>query len=308
VILPVYNESGNIKPLLDELEPVLKRMGKGYEIILVDDGSTDGSGEQLAAEASKRTGVRVLVFRRNVGQAAAFDAGFRHANGRIVVTMDSDRQNDPNDIPRLVSRLEEGFDFVTGWRRDRKDDFFFRTLPSRLANVVIRTVTRTHIHDLGCSLKVYRKEITDELRLYGEMHRFISVLVESSGARVAELEVNHRPRLLGSSKYGLNRTFKVLLDLTTVWFMRGFQTKPIYPFGGAGLGLLAASFAAAALTLYEKLHEGVYVHRNPVFIIAVMFAVIGIQFLGMGLIAELVIRTYFESQRKPAYTIVKRIN
>ncbi|MGZ3695911.1 MAG: glycosyltransferase family 2 protein [Bdellovibrionota bacterium] len=308
IICPVFNERGNLIPLLDELEAVMKAFGRSYEIIAVDDGSTDGSGLMLAEQAKKRQNLIVLSLRGNCGQAAAFDAGFREAKGEIVVTMDSDRQNDPNDIPRLVAEIEKGFDFVTGWRKNRQDGFWLRTMPSKIANSIIRTVTKTKVHDLGCSLKAYRAEISSELRLYGEMHRFISVLVEGTGARVSEVVVNHRARVEGESKYGLSRTFKVLLDLLTVWFMRGFQTKPIYIFGGMGCGLLMLSFMGTCLTAYDKIADGVYVHRNPVFLISVVFAVIGVQFLGMGLIAELIIRTYFESQNKKAYSIARRID
>jgi hypothetical protein len=207
----------------------------------------------------------------------------------------------------MLALLEEGYDFVAGWRRKRKDGFFLRTLPSKIANWIIRRVTGTKIHDLGCSLKVFRREIALELRLYGEMHRFIGVLVEGLGARVAEFEVNHRPRAAGVSKYGILRTFKVLLDLLTVWFLQGYRTKPIYVFGSTGLMLLGGGTLCAALTLWQKLSLGIWVHRNPVFTIAVMLSVIGVQFLALGLLAEIMTRTYFESQGKIAYSISQRI-
>jgi glycosyltransferase involved in cell wall biosynthesis len=308
VIFPVFNERENILPLLDELTSVLDGLGKSYELIAIDDGSTDGSGELLAHEARRRRNLRALLLRRNSGQAAAFDAGFREATGAVIITLDSDLQNDPRDIPRLLAELGQGFDFVTGWRKNRQDDFLMRTLPSRIANGIIRKVTRTKVHDLGCSLKAYRAEILQDIKLYGEMHRFISILVESTGARVSEIEVRHRRRRWGESKYGLGRTFKVLLDLLTVWFMRDYQTKPIYVFGGTGIAMLGCSFLGCGLTLYEKFAQGVYVHRNPVFLIAVIFAVIGVQFIGLGLIAELIIRTYFESQNKKAYSIARKID
>lgn len=305
IICPIYNEASNLRPLLDEIAAAMQ--SAPFEIIAVDDGSTDASAQILAEEARKRSYLKVLQLRGNFGQAAAFDAGFREARGSIVITMDSDLQNDPKDIPKLVAEIEKGYDFVTGWRKDRQDNFLLRTIPSRIANAIIRGVTRTKVHDLGCSLKAYRAEIAKELNLYGEMHRFISVLVEGTGARVGEVPVNHRPRLREESKYGLGRTFKVLLDLVTVWFMRGFQTKPIYIFGGTGLGMVALSIFGAAFTLYDKFENGVFVHRNPIFLISVLFAVIGVQFLGLGLIAELIIRTYFESQNKKAYSIAKRL-
>jgi len=306
VVLPIYNECENIVPLLDELETVLSATGKEYEIIAVDDGSHDGSVELLRQTASERKYLRVLFFRRNTGQAAAFDAGFRTAEGDIVVTMDADRQNDPADIPRMIAKLDEGFDVITGWRKKRQDGLFLRTVPSRIANFIIRKLTGTKIHDLGCSLKVYRKHVTDEMRLYGEMHRFISVLADGLGARVGEVVVNHRPRVAGKSKYGLRRTVKVLLDLTTVWFMRRYQTKPIYVFGGLGALLLFAASAISGLVLYEKFADGTWVHRNPLFLIAITCFLMGMQSIGTGILAELIVRTYFESQGKTAYTIASR--
>lgn len=310
LILPVYNERENIEPLLKEIEDALEgtlvRNGKKYEVIAVDDGSRDGSTELLRKLAKEKPYLKCVFFRRNAGQTAAFDAGFRHASGRILVTMDSDRQNDPADIPKMIALLDQGYDFVTGWRKKRHDEVI-RTIPSRVANWIIRKVTGTRVHDLGCSLKVYRKEITDELRLYGEMHRFIAILAEGVGARVAEFEVNHRARVAGVSKYGFSRTVKVMLDLLTVWFMQGYKTKPIYIFGGVGLTLLAGGALSAFWVLYEKFGLGIFVHKNPLFILSVMFTVIGVQFLGMGLIAEIIIRTYFESQDKTSYSIASRL-
>jgi glycosyltransferase involved in cell wall biosynthesis len=307
VVLPVYNERDNLVPVLDELEEVLSSLGKQYEIIAVDDASRDGSVEILKGEAAKRTNLRVLFFRRNCGQASAFDAGFRAASGEVVVTMDSDRQNDPHDIAPMLQKLDEGFDLVTGWRKNRKDGFVLRTFPSRIANWMIRKLTGTKIHDLGCSLKVYRRYVTDEMRLYGEMHRFISVLAEGLGARISEVVVNHRRRLAGESKYGLRRTLKVLLDLTTVWFMRRYQTKPIYVFGGLGALMLLGGVGLSGFVMYEKIADGAWVHRNPLFLIAVTCFLMGMQSIGTGILAELLVRTYFESQNKTAYTIASRV-
>jgi len=307
IILPVHNEVGNLRPLLREIEEALAELKMTFEVIAVDDGSNDGSSQLLGELACEKEYLKVIVFRRNFGQAAAFDAGFRHAAGSIVVTMDADGQNDPHDVPRMVAKLGEGYDFVAGRRSRRQDGFFLRRLPSRVANFIIRCVTKTRVHDLGCSLKVYRKEITDQLRLYGEMHRFIAVLVEEIGARTAEVDVNHRRRTSGGSVYGLQRTFKVLLDLVTVWFMRGYHTKPIYVFGGAGLLLLLASAAVTGVVGYEKWVLGVWVHRNPLFILAVVLFAIAIHFFGLGLLAEIAVRTYFESQHKPTYLIAKRL-
>jgi glycosyltransferase involved in cell wall biosynthesis len=307
VILPIFNERDNIVPLLDELEAALASLGKRYEIIAIDDASRDGTTQLLRMQTAQRKHLRVLFFRHNAGQAAAFDAGFRAVSGEVVVTMDADLQNDPNDIAAMLAKLDEGFDVVTGWRKERKDGFFLRTLPSRLANWMIRNLTGTQIHDLGCSLKVYRKYVTDELRLYGEMHRFISVLADGLGARVGEVVVNHRPRLAGKSKYGLRRTIKVLLDLTTVWFMRRYQTKPIYVFGGLGGIMLLAGLGISAFVLYEKAADGIWVHRNPLFLIAITCFLMGVQSIGTGILAELIVRTYFESQGKTAYTIASRV-
>jgi len=306
VLLPVFNEEGNLKPLFAELLPAMESLGQPYEIIAVDDGSRDESPRILEELAQANPRIRVISFRRNCGQTAAFDVGFRHASGEIIVTLDSDLQNDPRDIPRMIRKLEEGYDFVSGWRRNRKDGFFLRTLPSRIANWMIRKVTKTKIHDLGCSLKVYRREITDELRLYGEMHRFIGVLVEGLGARICELEVNHRQRIRGESKYSLTRSYKVLIDLVTVWFLQGYRTKPSYIFGGVGGALLGASGLICVYVLWEKLVLGIWVHRNPLFLIAIFFGVIAVQFLALGLLAELTIRNYFESSARHPYSILQK--
>jgi glycosyltransferase involved in cell wall biosynthesis len=304
IVLPVHNERDNLRPLLEEIEQALSPIGQDYEVIAVDDGSNDGSGRVLRELAAEKRFLKVLVFRQNYGQSAAFDAGFRHATGRFVVTMDADLQNDPRDIPRMIDLIErEGYDFAAGRREGRLDGWLLRRLPSAFANAIIRRVTGTRLRDLGCSLKVYRRELTDELRLYGEMHRFIGVLVEGLGARTVEVPVHHRRRTAGQSKYGLTRVFKVLLDLLTVWFMRGYQTKPIYIFGGIGLVLGFASVGLSGLVLYQKLYNGVFVHRNPLFTLSMMLSVVAVQFLALGLLAEIVVRTYFESQRKAAYLI-----
>lgn len=307
ILVPVYNEVDNLSMLLVEIRDALSVGKYSYEVIAIDDGSTDGSRALLEQLAVEFRFLKVIYFRVNAGQSAAFDAGFRHASGKFVVTMDGDRQNDPQDIIPMVQLLEKnGYDFVSGWRRKRKDNFV-RTIPSRIANWIIRKVTRTRLHDMGCSLKAYRKEISDDLRLYGEMHRFIAVLAEMSGARVAEFEVHHRPRVAGVSKYGLTRTFKVLLDLVSVWFTKSFQTKPIYVFGGMGLCLLGLSSLIFGYVLYEKIFLEIWVHKNPLFMLGVMLSVISIQFLGLGLVAELLVRTYFESQQRTPYRISKKL-
>lgn len=306
VVIPIYNERNNVVPLLDELDAALLPMGKSYEVIAVDDGSNDGSTELLKTIVVERKTLRVIFFRANAGQTAAFDAGFRSATGDVVVTMDADLQNDPQDIPKLVAALDEGYDVVTGWRKDRQDGMVLRRFPSHIANWMIRRMTGTKIHDLGCSLRAYRSHVTAEMKLYGEMHRFISVIAQDLGANVGEVVVNHRPRRAGVSKYGLKRTIKVLLDLMTVWFMRRYQTKPMYVFGGLGILSLFAATAIASFVLWEKFDQGIWVHRNPLFMISIMLYLMAFQFMGMGLLAEIIVRTYFESQNKTAYTIARR--
>lgn len=304
IVLPIFNERDNLEPLLLEIEEAVAPMARPFEIIAINDGSTDGSGRILEQMARKHPALKVIHFRRNFGQSAAFDAGFRHAEGGIIVTMDADRQNDPRDIPRMIEMLEkQGYDFVSGWRKNRKDAFLLRQTTSKIANWIIRRVTKTRIHDLGCSLKAYRREITDEIFLYGEMHRFLAPLAEGAGARVGELVVNHRARVAGESKYGLSRTGKVLLDLFTVWFMKSYHTKPIYIFGGTGFAMLATSVLTSAWVLYDKLWLDIRVHNNPLFILSMIFLLMGIHFIGLGLIAEIVVRVYFESQKKRAYLI-----
>ena len=308
IILPAHNERENLEPLLVELQQSLDATGRSYEIIAIDDGSIDGTGDLLKDLAARTPELKVLRFRQNYGQSAAFDAGFRHAAGRIVATMDADGQNDPADLPRMIELIDrDGYDFVIGYREHRQDGLLLRRIPSRVANFIIRRVTGTRVGDLGCSLKVYRREITDQLRLYGEMHRFIAVLVESLGARTVEVPVHHRPRTAGRSKYGLARSFKVLLDLVTVWFMRGYQTKPIYVFGGTGMLLGVFGLLLSVLVLYQKFVHGVWVHRNPLFTVAMIFSVMAVQFLALGILAEIMVRTYFESQHKTSYLIGSRV-
>jgi glycosyltransferase involved in cell wall biosynthesis len=307
VVIPVYNEVENLTALLDELAAAVAPMQRNVEVIVVDDGSRDGTSELLRRLVAERPDLRAVFFRRNFGQTAAFDAGFRSASGDVVVTIDGDLQNDPHDIPAMIAKLDEGYDVVAGWRRNRKDGALLRKLPSRMANWLIRAATGTRIHDLGCSLRVYRREITEELRLFGEMHRFISVLADNMGARIAEVEVNHRARRAGVSKYGLRRSFKVVLDLMTVLFLRRYQTKPIYVLGGFGFSLMMLSLAIAGVVLWEKWHDGVWVHRNPLFLLAAMAGLVGVQLLATGLVAELIIRTNAESRGgASSYSVASR--
>ncbi len=308
IILPIYNEKENIPQLFQEIEETMAAMGCDFEVIAVNDCSKDGSLELLIEMAQSRKYLKVLSFYSNSGQTAAFDAGFKASSGDILVTMDSDLQNDPRDIPKMVKLIQEGNDYVTGWRQERMDGLFLRKVPSKIANFIIRKVTKTKLKDLGCSLKVYKKAVADQLHLYGEMHRFIGVLIESMGVNVTQIPVNHRPRIAGTSKYGINRTFKVILDLLTVWFMKGFKTKPVYVFGGSGLFCFGLSILTLGVTAYQKLVFETKIHRNPLFLISLVLMLVGVQMLALGLIADMLMRTYYESQNIRPYVIAKKIN
>jgi glycosyltransferase involved in cell wall biosynthesis len=302
VIIPIFNEADNIAPLVDGLLPECERLGRLFEVIIVDDGSTDDTFERLAATAEVDPRIKIIRLRRNFGQTAAMAAGFDHARGRVIVPMDGDLQNDPADIGLLLEKLDEGYDVVSGWRVSRVEDSVSRTLPSRWANWLIGRVTGVRLHDYGCTLKAYRAEVVKDTRMYGEMHRFLPALAAQVGARVTEIPVNHRPRLHGVSKYGLKRTYKVLLDLLTLKFL-SYSTKPAYVFGGVGLVLCLGGLLAGAETLYQKYANHVYVYRNPVILIAVLLFSLGVNVILMGLLAELIIRTYHESQARPTYWV-----
>ena len=311
IVIPCYNESETIPRLLtalDTAEASLRGAGRSNEFILVDDGSRDGSFEKLREAATTRPWLRLIRFRRNFGQTAAMAAGFKAARGDVVIPMDADLQNDPADIPKLLEKLDEGYDVVSGWRRDRKDKVASRKIPSWIANWVIGRVSGVHLHDYGCTLKAYRREFLEPVNLYGEMHRFIPIYAKWAGARVTEMVVTHHPRREGKSKYGIMRTFKVLLDLVTVKFLGDYSTKPLYFFGGLGFGMCALGIGAAAYTLFQRLSENAYVHRNPLFVVSVFLFMVGVQFVMMGLLAELQIRTYHESQSKTTYIIGEMIN
>lgn len=311
IVIPCYNEAETVPRLiaaLDAAEGTLRGMGRETEMILVDDGSRDGSFAKLREAASTRPWMRLIRFRRNYGQTAAMAAGFKAARGEVIVPMDADLQNDPADIPRLLQKLDEGFDVVSGWRRDRQDKVATRKLPSWIANWVIGRVSGVKLHDYGCTLKAYKREFLEEVNLYGEMHRFIPIYAKWAGARVTEMVVTHHARREGKSKYGLMRTFKVLLDLITVKFLGDYSTKPLYFFGGLGFALCAAGILAAAYTLFQRFAEHAYVHRNPLFVVSVFLFMLGVQFVMMGLIAELQIRTYHESQAKTTYLIGETVN
>jgi glycosyltransferase involved in cell wall biosynthesis len=303
VIVPVYNEAENVRVLHREIVDALEGIGHTWEVVFVDDGSADGTTGALRDICRLDARVRAVIFRRNFGQTAALAAGFDHARGGVIVPMDGDLQNDPRDIPRLIEKIDQGYDVVSGWRRRRRDRFLTRRLPSMLANWLIGRLTRVRIHDYGCTLKAYRREVIRNIKLYGEMHRFIPVYASWVGARVLELEVNHRPRLHGTSKYGLIRVVKVILDLITVKFLGSFGKSPIYAFGGPGLFMCAGGLAAGAWTLWEKFAHGIWVHRNPLILLAVFLFTLGAQCILIGLLAEIAIRTYYESQDKPTYFV-----
>lgn len=304
VVVPIYNEVENIPELHQELQGVLDRLGRPYEIIYVDDGSKDGSFALLKQLAEAHPQVVVIQFRRNFGQTAALAAGLEASHGDVVIFMDGDLQNDPAEIPRLLQTMEDGdYDVVSGWRKNRQDAQLSRKLPSRIANWLISRVSGVRLHDYGCTLKAYRREVLKNVRLYGEMHRFIPAYAAWAGATVTELPVNHRARKYGRSKYGINRTIKVLLDLLTLKFLSSYSTKPIQLFGGLGAGCVLLGFLATLFLLYARFFEAVRINRNPVALIAVFLFLAGLLFITQGLLAELVTRTYFESQGKPTYVI-----
>jgi glycosyltransferase involved in cell wall biosynthesis len=307
VIVPVYNEAGNLPPLYQALTEALE--GLHYELVFVNDGSADDSSRVLQSLAVSDPDHVVLVdFRRNFGQTAAMAAGIDFSSGEILVMIDADMQNDPADIPKLLAKMDEGFDLVSGWRIKRKDTFLTRTLPSRMANWLISAVTGVQLHDYGCSLKAYRREVLEGFRLYGEMHRFIPAYAGSVGARVTEIPVNHRPRLHGKANYGLERTIKVMLDLVTVKFLISFGGKPIYLFGGFGFFSLLLSLISLSYIGFRKIAFDESLVRSPLLLMSVMLFMIGIQSIMSGLIAELLARTYYESQSKPAYSVRQVVN
>ncbi len=303
VVVPVYNEQDNIGPLLDSLRDALEGLGRPYELIVVDDGSTDGTAARLREATARVPSLRVVRLRGNFGQSAALAAGFDLARGDLVVTMDGDRQNDPADIPRLLDTLKEGYDVVSGWRREGRDAFWSRRLPSRLANALISWMTGVHLHDYGCALKVYRREIVRDIALYGEMHRFLPALARWVGASVGELPVGHWPRRSGVSKYGLGRTVRVLLDLLTVKFLMSYWTRPIQIFGLLGVSTAGTGALLAAILSYQRIAQGVPLANRPILLLAVLLMLVGFQFVSIGLLGEMLVRTYHESQRKPVYIV-----
>ena len=303
VIIPIYNEYDNIFLLHEKLALELPLLERDFEVILVNDGSVDGSDKLLAVVAQKDQRFKVVNLRRNFGQTAAMMAGIDYASGEIIVPMDGDLQNDPADVRRLIEKINEGFDVVSGWRKDRQDAAFKRNLPSRIANRLISWISGVHLHDYGCSLKAYRRDVIKGVRLYGEMHRFIPIYASWFGAKVTEIPVTHHPRIHGVSKYGLERIAKVVLDLLVVKFLAQYATKPIYVFGGFGIIMIITSFFTGFFAIYLKFFEHTSLIQTPLPLLSVMGVVTGIMSILMGLLAELVMRTYYESQNKSVYLV-----
>jgi glycosyltransferase involved in cell wall biosynthesis len=309
LIIPVFNEQDNLPLLFDAVYKTMSIVNRPWEMVLVDDGSRDKSLSILQEYAQKDPEhVRVISFRRNFGQTAAIAAGIDYSGGDTIVLLDADMQNDPADIPMLLEKLDEGYDLVSGWRIDRKDNAVTRNFPSMIANGIISRVTGVRLHDYGCTLKAYRRDVLEGFRLYGEMHRFIPVYASSVGAKIAELPVRHHPRKFGKTKYGLERTVKVILDLFTVKFLVAYSSKPIYLFGGTGGGMMVISALTLAYLFVRRTFWSVSVSDSPLFLVSIMLFILGFQSMLMGLIAELLVRTYHESQRKPTYTIRTKIN
>ncbi len=304
IVVPLYNERDNIRPLYEEIKSALDSLGLSYEIIIVDDGSQDGSFEVLQELQAGDAQLKVIRFRRNFGQTAAFAAGFDHAQGRVVVTIDADLENDPADIPTLLAQLDEGYDVVSGWRQNRwQGSFLTRKLPSMAANWLISTSTGVRLHDYGCSLKAYRREVVKNINLYGDLHRFIPAIASWMGVTVAEVPVNYRPRRFGRSKYGLSRTVRVLLDLLTVRFLLSYSTRPIHIFGGLGLLAFGLGTLLGVYLTVVKFVFGASLAERPLLMLAILLVMVGVQLVTMGLLGELVVRTYHETQGKPIYAV-----
>lgn len=303
IIIPVYNEEESVEPLVREIRSALVSMGKDYEIIVVDDGSTDGTYPILVRLHKTESGLKVIRFKRNFGQTAALAAGLAQARGEVIVPMDGDGQNDPKDIPVLLRHLERGFDLVNGWRFPRNDPFWTRRLPSQIANSVISWLTQVKLHDYGCTLKVMRRDIAKGIKLYGEMHRFIPAMAFERGARIAEIQVHHRSRQWGRSKYGFNRTFRVILDLLTVKFLLSYATRPLHIFGIVGFMSGGLGFLIGLYLSVQKIFHGVEIGGRPLLLLGALLILIGVQFISMGLLGEMLARTYHESQNKPTYVI-----
>ena len=302
IVVPVYNESDSIRLLVNEIINVMKSHQLLFELIIVNDGSVDSTSnvlENLSLEIKQLT---VINLRKNYGQTAALAAGFDHSNGDIIVTLDGDLQNDPNDIPKLITNINEGYDLICGWRFQRKDKLLNRRIPSQIANRLIGNVTGIHLHDYGCSLKAFKHEIIKDIKLYGELHRFLPVLANIEGAKIKEIKVNHRSRKYGQSKYGIDRTFRVLMDLLTVWFMNKFLTRPMYVFGFIGIISIISSFIMSSYLIVLKF-LGESIGNRPLLIFALILGIAGVQLFSFGLLGELLMRTYHESQNRPIYRV-----
>ena len=302
IIIPVYNESESIGLLLDEIIKVMFTNQFNYELIVVNDGSKDSTYAVLKDLSTKIKELTIINLRKNYGQTAAMAAGFNNANGQIVISLDGDLQNDPNDIPKLIEGINDGYDLICGWRFDRKDKLINRRIPSKIANKIIGMVTGIYLHDYGCSLKAFKKELLDDIKLYGELHRFLPVLADNEGAQIKEIKVNHRSRKYGSSKYGIDRTFRVLMDLLTVWFINKFLTRPMYVFGFIGIISILSSLVISSYLIIIKIF-GEDIGSRPLLIFALILGIAGIQLFSFGLLGELLIRTYHESQNRPIYRI-----
>jgi glycosyltransferase involved in cell wall biosynthesis len=308
VIIPVFNEEKNILPLYEKITSVLEHINKNYEVIFIDDGSSDDTLSILRPICKKDSHIKFISLSRNYGQTSALSAGIDFSKGKIIIPMDGDLQNDPEDIPSLLQKIEEGYEVVSGWRKDRKDPFLKRRLPSIIANKIISFIGGVHLHDYGCTLKAYRRDILKNFRLYGEMHRFIPIYAKWVGARLTEIPVHHFPRKLGSSKYGVNRVFKVILDLMVVKFLLSYSQKPIYVFGGTGFLMILGSILSGGYAVYLKLFKGVSFILTPMPILCIFLLVLGFLSILMGFLAEVLIRTYYESQGKPTYQIKEMLS
>ena len=303
VVIPLYNEQDSIPPLYTELTAVLEGLKRPYEVIVVNDGSTDGSLARLREINSRDQRWRIITFRRNFGQTAAFSAGFDYARGDVVITMDADLQNDPAGIPLLLDKMAEGYDVVSGWRKDRHDAYLSRRVPSMIANRLVSRASGVPLHDYGCSLKAYRSEVIKSIRLYGQMHRFVPAVAAWMGVTVAEVPVPHRARQYGKSKYGIDRTLRVMLDLITVRFMLGYMTRPLHLFGGIGMLSTGLGVLLGLYMVFVKLVQGQNIGSRPLLSLSVLLVIIGVQFIGMGLLAELIVRTYYEATDKRIYVV-----
>jgi glycosyltransferase involved in cell wall biosynthesis len=308
VIIPIKDERDNLRPLDARLRQALEPLGLSYEVILVDDGSVDGSFEVLRELAERDARVKVVRLRRNFGQTPALQAGIDHSSGEVLVTMDGDLQNDPVDIPVLLSKLDEGYDAVLGLRARRQDKLLLRRIPSFFGNWLIRKVTGVHIKDMGCTLRAMRRDLAEALPLYGELHRFVPVLAQQLGGRLAQIPVRHHPRTAGKTKYNLTRTFRVLLDLITIKFMHSYLTRPMHVMGLAGLLAMGLGALSLLATVWMKSHSGIYMTGNPLLHLSIMLEMVGIQFISMGLLGEVMTRTYFESQGKTPYAVQTTLN